>query len=655
MNEELEASNEELRVLNEQLVAINEELHEKIRQLEQARDDMENFFTSTEITTVFLDGEFRIKRFTPSAEALLNLLPGDVDRPITDIRSRFGDADLLDGAEDVLAGGPPIQRHLRADDGAWYVQRTLAYRTSHDQIDGLVLTFTDITELRSGQARYRLLAESITDPFLGVDSQLRCTYWNAACEKLTGVRSDQALGRPIDQLLSLDPLSAVPGRLAEGIEKQEPLSFDCRMTAPGGERDLAVSAYPSPDGLVVFLRDVSDQKRAERERRAIERQMQQAQKLESLGVLAGGVAHDFNNILTSVLGNAELALMELSETSPAAESVNSIKSSAIRASELTKQMLAYSGRGSFVVHALDLNALVREMTHLMESAVTKRAGIELDLADGLPAVQADPTQLRQVLMNLMTNASEALGPEGGTIGLSTRAVECSSEDFQGALIDIHHEPGTYVCLEVCDNGCGMDEETLHRIFEPFFTTKFAGRGLGLAAMLGIVRGHRGAVYVDSRPGKGTTFRVLLPAMDQPVETKAEPSHDMHEWRGRGLVLVVDDEPAVRTTGRRLLERLGFSVTCAANGTEAIDVFRKRVDEVVCVLLDLTMPGLDGEQTMERLRQINESTPILISSGYSEREIQDRFEGKDLSGFVHKPYELNQLASALCEATESDRQ
>jgi CheY-like chemotaxis protein len=364
-------------------------------------------------------------------------------------------------------------------------------------------------------------------------------------------------------------------------------------------------------------------------------------------VLAGGIAHDFNNLLTGVLGHAELALGNLPPGSPAQANIAGIMDSARAAAELTHQMLAYSGRGQFVVEALDLNRLVAGMARLLEVSISKKALIKYELADGLPAIEADGTQLRQVAMNLIVNASEAIGDRSGVISLATRLVDCDREYFRGAPPEETLPPGRYVALEVGDTGCGMDKETRERIFEPFFTTKFTGRGLGLAAVLGIVRGHGGTIKIASEPGKGTEFQLLFPALDElPVSSGEEEAKPAGSWRGTGTVLLVDDEERVLRVGKLFLERAGFDVLTAPDGRAALEIFERRVDDITCVVLDLTMPEMDGAQCFHELRRIREDIAVILSSGYSQQDLTQRFAGRGFAGFVQKPYLGSELTAKL---------
>ena len=402
--------------------------------------------------------------------------------------------------------------------------------------------------------------------------------------------------------------------------------------------------------LYLAVTDITARKWAEEKRLQLERQMQQTQKLESLGVLAGGIAHDFNNLLTVILGNASLAIDELPPITPARDSLVAIEETSLRAAELCRQMLAYSGKGQCIIENIRLRDLIGEMVSLLKASIGKKAIFNLNLKDSLPLLRGDPSQIRQVIMNLVINGSEALGEHGGAITISTGVMDCSREYLTEAFLDESLTDGSYVWLEVSDTGCGMDKDIQRRIFEPFFTTKFTGRGLGLSAVLGIVRGHKGALKVYSEPGRGTTFKVLFPAVP---EEKALAGRNQtvksSPWKGSGTILLVDDEESVRVMGTRMLERVGFEVLTAADGREALELFQERREQIVLVLLDLTMPDLDGEETFRELRRMAPRVRVLMSSGYTESEIAPRFAGKRLSGFLQKPYTLEALTQSLQSA------
>lgn len=399
--------------------------------------------------------------------------------------------------------------------------------------------------------------------------------------------------------------------------------------------------------------DISARKRAREKERELERQVQHTQKLESLGVLAGGIAHDFNNLLTGILGNANLALLDLPAESPSRECLTDIETASRRAADLCRQMLAYSGKGKFVIEPIDVGRLVREMSHLLEVSISKKVRLHYDFAEDLPPILADATQIRQIVMNLITNASDAIGDSTGTITISTGLQHCSSEYLRSPFISELPPPGNYVYLEVADTGSGMDHQTKLRLFDPFFTTKFTGRGLGLSAVLGIVRGHHGAVRIYSEPGKGSTFKVLFPEQKlsenhvDTAEQKREPA-SVPTTVGTGTVLVVDDDDTVRLAAERMIARMGFTTITARDGQEAVELFKKKQDEILCVLLDLTMPTMDGVECFQELRKLRPDVKVILSSGYNEQDATQRFTGRGLAGFVQKPYQYDLLAGKLRE-------
>jgi len=385
---------------------------------------------------------------------------------------------------------------------------------------------------------------------------------------------------------------------------------------------------------------------AEAERERIEGRLQETQKLESLGVLAGGIAHDFNNLLTSILGNASLARLDLPPHSPAEHCLEQIERTSLRAADLCKQMLAYAGKGRLVVQPLDLTRLVQDTAHLLQVSISKKAVLKFDLAAGLPPVLADASQLRQIVMNLVINASEAIGDRSGVIALHTGLVRADRRYLADTQLAHSLPEGDYVFLEVSDTGCGMTPELKARIFEPFFTTKFTGRGLGLAAVLGIVRGHRGALRVYSEPGKGSTFKLLLPMAPGAAVELPVPSPLADGWRGSGRILLADDEETVRAVVARVLENLGFTVTLAADGREAAQLFEREPDAFTLVVMDLTMPHLDGAEAFARMRRVRPDVRVVLMSGFSEHDATITFAGKGLAGFLQKPFELGQLRDKI---------
>jgi PAS domain S-box-containing protein len=397
--------------------------------------------------------------------------------------------------------------------------------------------------------------------------------------------------------------------------------------------------------IVAIIADMTELRQAEEQRRKLEQQMLHVQKLESLGVLAGGIAHDFNNILLAITGNASLALMRLGPASPAVHYLQQIERAADKAADLARQMLAYSGKGRFVVEALNLNQVVEEMTKMLHVSISKRATLRYHLAPHLPAVEADATQIRQVVMNLAINASEAIGDRDGVISISTGSMECDQRYLRETWLDQSLVDGLYVYLEVADTGCGMSREIMERIFDPFFTTKFTGRGLGMAAILGIVRGHHGAIKIYSEPGRGSTFKILLPASERAVEQSVAPVSET-QWQGSGLVMLVDDEEIIRSIASAMLRELGFDVMTARDGREAVELFSGNRERIAFVVLDLTMPHMSGEEAFREMRRIDPEVRVIMSSGYNEYEVTQKFMGKGLAGFIQKPYSLSTLMDVI---------
>jgi signal transduction histidine kinase len=384
------------------------------------------------------------------------------------------------------------------------------------------------------------------------------------------------------------------------------------------------------------------------ERKLSEERMRDTQKLESIGILAGGIAHDFNNLLVGVLGNASLAHTLVRDDSEIAALLNDIEKASERAAHLTRQLLAYAGKGRFVVEPVNLSQLVREMTGLL--SIPKKVRLLLELAPNLPAIQADAGQLQQVVMNLVINAAEAIGDDAGLVSIQTLLRDFTEQDIRRELPHAQIEPGKYVALAVTDNGCGMDEQTQARVFDPFFTTKFTGRGLGLAAVAGIVRGHKGAIKIRSSPGAGSTFLAQFPAATGGAAVPDAPRQPTHEeLRGTGSVLVVDDESVVLRVAKAVLEQNGYTALMASGGEEAVEILRRERNRISLVVLDLSMPDMSGHDVLPRLRAVDPRIKVVISSGYSETETMRLFAGQSLSGFIQKPYTGVQLARKVKEA------
>ncbi len=507
--------------------------------------------------------------------------------------------------------------------------------------------------LRKSEEKYRLLLENISDVVFSTDTTGRFTYISPVIEQIAGYRPEEVVGKHFSFFVDQSDIHMMMTDVARIFSGESMAPREFRAVDKNGEVHYVRTSgrLAIEDGQIVgitgLMIDVTERHRIEEERRRLEAQLQHTQKLESLGVLAGGIAHDFNNILTGILGNADLAIMKIGEDSPVWDNLKEIQKGSFSAAELCRQMLAYSGKGRFELSSIDLREMVKEITQLLEVSISKKIAVRFEFPDMMPMINGDAAQVRQIIMNLVINASEAIGDETGAIMITIGSAHLNRVDLKETYLDDNLPEGEYAFIDVIDTGIGMDRGTIARIFEPFFTTKFTGRGLGLAAVLGIVRGHRGAVRITSEPGKGTSFRVFFPVSRDGDGHELMRRSTSGSWRGIGTILMVDDEESVLSVGKRMLELLGFSVLTAVNGIEAIAVFRENIESIVCVILDLTMPMMNGVETFKELNRIKPGVRVIISSGYSEYEISERFAGNNrVSGFVQKPYHFEDFAAKL---------
>jgi two-component system, cell cycle sensor histidine kinase and response regulator CckA len=528
------------------------------------------------------------------------------------------------------------------------------------QNEELTVAHANVAEERR---RYQHLFQYAPDAYLLTDLNGIIREANHSAAHLLGVQPRFLVGKALVSFVAPEDRPRLRGEIGRWQSEPAAKSIELRLHPRGGKTfdaslTLSVARGGPRDkafGVRWLVRDISAHHRltdelrlreetARREAEASEAHAYHVQKLESIGVLAGGIAHDFNNLLHVVLGNADLARLHVPGESPAREHLDEVVRATQRAAELTQQLLAYSGRGAVESCQLDLSREVREMATLLRTAISKQATLEWDLAAELPAVTADPTQIRQIVMNLITNASDALGEGAGTITLRTGVVESP---------DSAAEPTVSVFLEVSDTGCGMDSGTLQRIFDPFFSTKFSGRGLGLAAVMGIVESHQGYVRIRTAPDEGTTFRVVLPAVTGEADV-APRRLSGAGWRGRGTVLVVEDEEGVREVVGRMLERLGFHVITAVDGHDALRVLGEHDGEVTAVLLDLSMPRMGGPETVRLLRQRSPELPVVLMSGYTEEDVASKILDGLGGGvrFLHKPFLSEDLSSVLRQLSQS---
>ncbi len=518
-------------------------------------------------------------------------------------------------------------------------------RAEDDLRDALEARVRERTaELQSANAILQAVIEGTTDLVFVKDLEGRYLLVNSAVARNAGRTSGEILGQDDSALFPPDRARAFHADDLGVVRTGEPHTFEEHVTAGGSARTLLTTKTPYRDatgkiiGIIGICRDITEHKQSEE---AVRR----TQKLESLGLLAGGVAHDFNNLLVAILGQTSLGLSRLPAESPARANLEKAVRAAERAADLTRQMLAYSGRGHFQVTSVDLNALILDNLHLFEVAVPKNVRLRSELEPSLPWIDADVGQIQQVVMNLITNAAEAIGERPGTVTVTTGIRSVVGRDIPlwrhtGEPLP----PGAYVSLEVQDDGQGMSPAVRERIFDPFFTTKFTGRGLGLAAVLGIVRGHKGGLQVESEPGRGTLFRLVFPR-SQRTPISREPAV-ASALSATGTVLVIDDEELVREAVADALDSEGIRYRLAADGQSGVALLREHAREIGLVLLDLSMPGRSGEETFSDLREVDEGIPVLLSSGYSEEEVRRRFAPKDLAGFLQKPYRFPTLVAEV---------
>ncbi len=523
--------------------------------------------------------------------------------------------------------------------------------------------FNNITERKRVEGELQKLAAAVKYSAELVNLATlegKMVFLNEAGGKMLGIDPQEVGDINIMQVIPEHLVELVESELLPALTRGDIWEGDLQYInlQTGKLTDVHAMTFPvkdpdtnEPQFLANVSRDITERKLAEEERLSLERQVQRAQKMESLGVLAGGIAHDFNNLLMGVLGNADLALINMTPEAPGRDNIYNIQTAAEKAADLAKQMLAYSGKGRFVVKRMELQFLVEEMVHLLEASISKKVYIKYDFASDVPPVEADPTQMRQIIMNLMINASEAVGDRSGIISVRTGTMECDKAYLDETYLDNDLEEGVYSYFEIADNGAGMGKETIAKIFDPFFTTKFTGRGLGLAAVLGIVRGHKGTISVDSEPGKGTTFKVLLPSAKGPVSSPDLLQSDYKsDARLKGkTALLVDDEETVRIVGKEMLNALGMKAFLSEDGREALGLLKKTPDKFDFIILDLTMPHLDGEETFREMRLVKKDISVILSSGYNEQDLATRFAGKGFAGLIQKPYRVNKLKEILLAA------
>ncbi len=594
-----------------------------------------------------------------SGQFILDLLL-DEDKPLQE--KHF---ERLRNAKD----GEVVASELRIKSGAGVrrlaCREAVLYRYENGQPREVLGSAQDVTEareteeaLRRSEERVRTFIETAEDMiyFQGIDGQL--SMLNNANAKITGVSLEEFNMNPMiwQELVHPDDIKETQDFFAKNPEGVDHYETEYRIRGKeGGYRSIwsRMSAARDASGKIIGYncidRDITELRKAEGERRKLEERLSRVEKLDSLNVFAGAIAHNFNNLLMSVLGNLELAEMMLEKNSEEDVLVRDARGAARRAAELSRQMLVYVGQGKVSQVNVDLASLLEEIVESMSSRIEDAIPVSLNIEQAPLIFRGDPLQARQVVRNLLQNAWEAVIDQSQTVEIRAGQNYFSEAELSRSYLRADNKPGNYVWFEVRDRGMGMDEATLSKIFDPFFSTKFTGRGLGLATVLGTVRGHGGAIIVESKPQDGTIFRVLFPEPEQ-NRKESKPNSDQlsaNGWQAsKEKVLLVEDEAEVARVCQRMLKRMGIESDYAPDGETGVKMFRDAPGAYCCVLLDLILPGIDGESVLDAIREQDKSLPVVLSSGYSREEITRRFAGKKLDGIIHKPYEYGALLSEM---------
>jgi len=612
------------------------------------------------LAVVEFDPQFRVTRWSTEAEKLFGWRAEEIlGRAIAEMRwVHEDDVEIVrQVSQDMLDGKRPrnlsVNRNYRKDGSLveceWYNSAIYDVDGKLASILSQVLDVTARKRAEEAVRNSRKQLQDIIDGSPGVvfvkDLEGRFITANQTFERFLGVTREELRGKTDYDLITRERAEYYREHDRRVAETGQPIQIEETADLADGRRHVFLAnKFPLRDasGKIYAVCSISTDIT---ERKQAEEHLRQTQKLESLGLLAGGVAHDFNNLLVGVIGNASLAQEMLPPDHPAAELLVGVLKTGEQAAHLTRQMLAYSGKGKFLVELLDLSALIPDMSGLVRPSISKKIALHLDLQDDLPPIEADRGQVQQVFMNLVLNAAEAIGSHEGRISVRN-GIQTVDERFLRLHLDTPElRPGEYVVLEVRDTGCGMDDATRARIFDPFFSTKFTGRGLGLAAVAGILRGHKGGITVSSAPGKGSCFTVLFPAAAR-AAAELRVTARIAALQGSGAVLVVDDEEVVRELAKKALERYGYTVLLADSGPAAIDACKRHPGEIALVVLDLSMPHMTGEEVLLELRKIRPEVKVVVSSGYSEDETMALFKGQRVSGFIQKPYTSAGLAEKV---------
>ena len=648
-NEELLTAKEELQSTNEELTTVNDEMQSRNAELQQMNNDLTNLLSSVNIPIVMLGNDLRIRRFTPHAEKILNLLPTDVGRPISDFRLKINVPDLVQLCQEVIDSLVPREREVQDTEGRLYSMWVRPYRTADNRIDGVVLALLDVTERKeAAEARYRRLFEAAKDAIVITDTTTgEIVDANPFVTRLFGYARSRLVGVKFWET-GLFGNSEINEQLARELREQESVQKSVILYAEGGDPvavDITASLYSEGDRQVIQfnIRDISARKRMEEQIQRGQDELREAQKIDAVGRLAGGVAHDFNNILTAVVGYSDLLNLRLAKDDESRKLVEEIRASADRAIAVTRQLLAFGRKQIIAPAVIDVNAVISELRQMIAVMLTKGVELQVNTQPGLWRVKADRVQLEQVILNLVWNARDAM-PEGGTVAVTTANLEADQK-----FCETHPTvpAGSYVAITVQDSGTGMDEQTQKRMFEPFFTTKpkGSGIGLGLSTVYSILKQTGGYVSAYSELGKGTAFTVYLPRVDEAASEKS-PAAPVAQERGTETVLLVEDEHAVRELARRFLEKQGYRVLEAANGSEALRTARGHAGPIHMMVTDVVMPKMSGREVALQLASERPDMKVLYMSGHTEDAIVDHGVLQEGVEFLQKPFSRDELVSRV---------
>jgi PAS domain S-box-containing protein len=651
------------------MIGINYDITENknaLLSLQEAHEFNKQIIEFAQEGIVVYDEELRYLVWNRYMEKISDRTAADVlGKRTLDIFPFLKDSGIVEMLQRALAGDVVLGEDTQFTDPRdnsihWTTARYGPLRNAQGNIIGVVATIRDITERKrteervsANKQRMELVLEQIPSILWTTDLDLVFTSSTGSGLKSLALLPDSVVGQKLTEYLQTsdpaDPtihahLQAVKGHsVSYDVEFQGRFFHVFIVPLRGTHSELI--------GTIGLALDISENRRREQEQRELELRVQQAQKLESLEVLAGGIAHDFNNLLTGMLGYASLAILELPTESPVVGMLQEIEKAAQRAAELSRQMLAYSGKGRFVIESIHLDQLVIEMVSLLKTLVSTKAQLQVDAEPAV--IEGDATQIRQIVMNLITNAADAI-VQGGRIAVRTGVRHFSKRSLKSDVMQSDLEEGSHAYLEVEDNGSGISPEVRKKIFDPFFTTKFTGRGLGLASVRGIVRGHRGIIQVDQIYPQGTLFRVILPlkngtsgsALASPTATTTASS--------KGCILVVEDDPSVLEFVKIALQQSGYQVLSCTDARRAIDTIANANSTISAILIDFTMPNLNGVQLSQHIRTVYPQLPILLMSGYAEEEISSQLGDLQLNGFIQKPFKPADLLSKLADITNQEK-